>query len=387
MSSRNRLPEHIYCDQAATSFPKPETVKQAVLNTMESSSASPGRSAHQMALAAARTVFEARETAADFFGAPDSSRIAFTLNVTQALNIALNGLLQPGDHVLTTSMEHNSVMRPLSALVEKGVQLEIVPLDKQGLIDPAEFTSRIRSNTKMAVVNHASNVTGAICPIARIKKAVGDIIVLVDAAQSAGAIPVKIEETGADIIAFTGHKGLLGPTGTGGLWIRTGLDLAPLVRGGTGSRSELEHHPDFMPDLLEAGTPNTHGLAGLAAGLEFIMETGLNRIRMHEEKLTGFFLSGLETIRGMEIHGPKNPDQRTAVVSVNLANWSPSDLARELDRRYGIMTRPGLHCAPRAHKTIGTFPRGTVRFSFGWFNTEEEIGLIIKALEELSLGG
>jgi len=375
----------IYCDQAATSFPKPPAVIEAVTQALTEFSASPGRSAHRMSLAASRTVFEAREAVAELLGVDDSSQIAWTLNVTQALNLALNGLLQEGDHVLTTSFEHNSVMRPLSWLARaRKVEVEVIPVPPDGQVDPAEFSRRLTGRTRLAVVNHASNVVGTLCPLKEVKKALGGVPLLADAAQSAGAVPLDPIEEMADLLAFTGHKGLLGPTGTGGLWVRRGLALGPLIRGGTGSRSESEEQPEFMPDALEAGTPNTHGLAGLAAGVRYILDTGVETIRRHELQLTKLFLNGLTQIRGIKIYGPSDPNMRTAVVSLNLAGWSPSDLALALDREFGILTRAGLHCAPRAHRTLGTFPEGTVRFSFGVFNTAGEIEAVLTALDLLS---
>jgi len=338
-----------------------------------------------MSLDASRTVFRAREAVASLLGAPDSSRIAFTLNATMALNIALAGWLRPGDHVLATSLEHNSVARPLTALKERlGVEVEIVQADGEGRLDPADFRSRLRKTTRLAVVNHVSNVIGSVSPVRDIRDALEGVPLLVDAAQSAGGIPLAPVNEIADMVAFTGHKGLFGPTGTGGLWVRPGVELAPLVRGGTGSRSEQDRQPDFMPDALEAGTQNTHGLAGLAAGVEFLLEKGVENVLRHERRLTGLFMEGLSAVAGVRMYGPADPERRGALVSVNLDGWSPSDLARELDRHYGIMTRAGLHCAPWAHRTIGTFPAGTVRFSFGWFNTEDEVGRVLAALAELS---
>ncbi|MFH1135267.1 MAG: aminotransferase class V-fold PLP-dependent enzyme [Pseudomonadota bacterium] len=374
----------IYCDQAATSFPKPPEVIEAVAAALGRISASPGRSAHRLSLAAARVVFEAREAVAELLGVEDSSRIIFTLNVTHALNLALGGLLRPGDHVLTTSLEHNSVMRPLTWLGRtRGVEVEAMPLNAEGVIEPGEFSKKIKPQTRLAVVNHASNVTGAICPLKEIKAVLGNIPLLVDAAQSAGAIPLSRDQ-GPDMIAFTGHKGLLGPTGTGGLWVSPGLDPAPLVRGGTGSGSELEEQPGFMPDKLEAGTPNTHGLAGLAAGIRFVLDIGPEKIRDHEMNLTRRFLYGLSGIPGAVVYGPSDPARRVAVISLNLRGWSPSDLAHALDREFGIMTRAGLHCAPRAHRALGTFTRGAVRFSFGWSNSEAEVDRVLAALDRLS---
>lgn len=375
----------IYADQAATSFPKPPEVIRAVEQAMKSASASPGRSAHQMSVQAARTVFAAREAMADILGAEDSGQIAFFLNVTQALNVALYGLLRPGDHVLTTPLEHNSVLRPLSWLQsEARVEVEVIPADAFGCYDPVMFSRLRRSNTRLVVVNHASNVTGLISPLEEIKAEAADLPVIVDVAQSAGVLDLTSITGSADGVAFTGHKGLLGPTGTGGLWIKPDLKIKPLFRGGTGSLSEKEEQPDFMPDALEAGTHNTHGLAGLTAGVEFIQKIGVASIRAHEMELTRVFLDGLRQMAGVQVYGPLEASLRVAVVSINVAGWSPSDLAHALERQYGILTRPGLHCAPRYHRTLGTFPSGTVRFSFGWFNTRAEVDLIIRAIDELA---
>ncbi|MEW5722525.1 MAG: aminotransferase class V-fold PLP-dependent enzyme [Thermodesulfobacteriota bacterium] len=375
----------IYCDQAATSWPKPAEVIEAVTRSLADGPGSPGRSAHQGALTAARLVFSAREALAELLGVEEWDRIVFTLNVTMALNLAFSGLLSPGDHVLTTAFEHNSVMRPLMRLArERGVRVSLVGPGPDGLVGAEGFARRRRKDTRLAVVNHASNVTGALAPLAEIKAALGPVPLVVDTAQSAGVIPLAPAGRFCDVLAFTGHKGLLGPTGTGGLWVRPGLDIRPLVQGGTGSRSEREEQPDFLPDALEAGTPNTHGLAGLAAGIRFVLATGVQRIREHELGLTRDFLAGLAGIRGAQVYGPRDPERRTAVISLNLAGWSPSDLALALDREFGIMTRAGLHCAPRVHRTLGTFPQGVVRFSFGWFNTSDEVGRVLEALGKLS---
>ena len=356
----------------------------AMAEALTAHSASPGRSAHQYSLLSSRIIFDAREAAAELLGAPDSSRIAFTLNVTWALNTAL-GRLKPGGHVLTSCLEHNSVMRPLNHLArERGIELEIVPLNPDGYMDPDEFRKRKRPDTQLAVVTHASNVIGLILPIREIRRALDGVPLLVDAAQTAGVVSLHPVTDLADMIAFTGHKSLLGPTGTGGLWARDGIDIPPLARGGTGSRSELEEQPEFMPDALEAGTPNTHGLAGLAAGIQYVLQTGTDKILAHEQALNRIFMDGLSQIKGATAYGPVDPTARVGVVSLNLDGWSPSDLALALDREYGIMTRSGLHCSPRAHQTIGTFPQGTVRFSFGWFNTRDHIDAALKALDALS---
>jgi cysteine desulfurase / selenocysteine lyase len=376
--------ELIYCDQAATSFPKPPSVAEAVHRAMTDHSASPGRSGHRMSLAASRLVFSAREAMAELLGVDDSARIIFTLNVTMALNVALAGLLQPNDHVLTTGMEHNSVMRPLNRLAESmGITVEVVPTASDGRVDPRDFTVRLQPRTALVVVNHVSNVTGTIQPIREIKTALNGIPLLVDTAQSAGVLSLDPAESLADLIAFTGHKSLFGPTGTGGLWVRPGLDLSPMISGGTGSRSEKEEHPEFMPDMLEAGTPNVHGLAGLTAGIAFIQSTGREHIHRHEMEIGRVLLDGLSQIRDADLYGPSSLQDRLSVISMNLKGWSSSALSRVLDREFGILTRPGLHCAPRAHRTIGTFPQGTVRFSFGWFNTVSEAENVLVALDRI----
>ena len=379
------MPELIYFDQAATSFPKPPVVVEAVCGSLTDFSASPGRSGHRYALAASRVVFEARENMAELLGVDDSSRIVFTANVTQALNLSLSGYLQSGDHVLISSLEHNSVMRPLTWLAEnRGLDVEVVPLARTGLVDPEDFRSRLNSRTRLVVVNHASNVTGAIAPLRELKAAVEPVTLLVDGAQSAGSLDLNGISEMADLFAFTGHKALLGPTGTGGLWVRPGLELEPLIRGGTGSRSEKEVQPEFMPDALEAGTPNTHGLAGLAAGVRLVLDIGTSVVREHELLLLRSFLTGLGHVKGLQVYGPAAADHRVAVVSVNLDGWSTSDLSGTLENDFSILTRPGLHCAPRAHQSLGTWPVGTVRFSFGYFNTLQEIDAVLEALDQLS---
>lgn len=374
----------IYADQAATSFPKPDRVVKAIRKALTEFSASPGRSSHRMSIDASRTVFEAREKVADLFNADDSSRICFTQNVTQSLNMAISGLVKPGDHVLTTSMEHNSVMRPLVWLEKsRQVKINIIQASPFGLMDYNDFKKNLTPKTSLVVINHASNVTGAICDPAEVKKAIGRATLLVDAAQSAGAIPIDVSAGGIDILAFTGHKSLLGPTGTGGMWVSPDIDIEPFLRGGTGSNSEELDHPDFMPDQLEAGTLNTHGLAGLLAGIEFVMDRGVDAVKDHEQNLVDKFIEGLAGIKGLTCYSPPKPKDRLAVVSINLAGWSPSDLSLALDSEFGIMTRGGMHCAAGAHKTINTYPMGTVRFSFGIFNTLKQVEKILTALETL----
>lgn len=378
---------HIYFDNAATSWPKPPNMMEAMVKFSQSIGANPGRSGHRLSIEAARVVYEARELVAELVGAPDPLSIVFTKNATEAINCALLGLLKPGDHVVTSSMEHNSVMRPLRFLEQQGVELSIIPCSTSGELDPDDAVGCLKKNTRAIVVTHASNVTGTLLPIDSLTRLAREreIIFILDAAQTAGCVPIDVVRTGVDILCFTGHKSLLGPQGTGGFYIRKGLEnlLSPLIRGGTGSASELEEQPDFLPDKFESGTPNAIGLAGLAAGLRFLLDAGVEQIRKKEMQLTRLFLSGAADIPGVTTYGPLDADKRTAVVSFNIQGISPSDLAFELDEQFGVLCRPGLHCAPAAHRTIGTFSRGAVRFSFGYFTTEEEVRLGVDAIAHL----
>lgn len=379
--------EVIYFDQAATSWPKPPEVMAAMVDFHRSIGASPGRSAHRRSLDAARTVLGAREAVARLFGVADPLRIVFTKNATEALNLVAFGLLEPGDHCITSSLEHNSVMRPLRALEAQGVELSLIPCSARGEIDPHEIIPLIKPNTKALFLTHASNVTGAILPVAEAATIARDngLVLCVDAAQTAGALPIDVGEMDVDFLVFTGHKSLYGPQGTGGLYIRPGFEdqIRPLMLGGTGSRSEYEVQPDFMPDRFESGTPNAVGLAGLEAGVAFILGQGVSAIRAFEEQLTGRLLEGLSALEGVRVYGPATAHERTAVVSFTLPNLSPSDAALVLDDEHGILCRPGLHCAPAAHKTIGTFPQGTIRFSLGFFNTPAQVDHALQALDRL----
>jgi cysteine desulfurase family protein len=375
----------IYLDNAATSFPKPPEVGETMHRLIQEISLSPGRSAHRFSLTASRVIFEARERIAAFFGCPDSSRVVFTSNVTEALNVGIFGLLQPGDQVLTTGMEHNSVMRPLRHLEKtRGIILTILPTSPTTGIDPDDIPKHLNKKTRLIIINHVSNVTGVVADLGAISKRKGKALLMVDAAQSAGVFPLEMEAFGIDFLAFTGHKGLFGPTGTGGFLLRQGLVLPPLTMGGTGSNSEFEEQPQLMPDCFESGTPNTLGIAGLAAGLEFIEKTGRETIRLHEERLTSLLLAGLSRIPGVTVHGPPAGTNRGSAVSLTMAGKSVADLAFLLDRNHGIMARAGLHCAPAAHRSIGTFPQGTLRLSPGFFNTEAEIQNVLTALARIS---
>ncbi len=380
-----QTPKNVYLDNAATSFPKPLEVEQAMARLLREGSLSPGRSAHAFSLSASRVIFEAREAVAEFFGCRDSSRTVFTSNVTTALNVGIFGLLQPGDHVLTTGVEHNSVMRPLRFLEKKrGVAVEMLPTSAAGEIDPDDIPARLRKNTRLLIVNHASNVTGALADLAAIGSRKGQALFLVDAAQSAGVFPIDVEAVGIDFLAFTGHKALFGPTGTGGFVFAKGLALPPLMLGGTGSHSEAEEQPGLAPDCYESGTPNTLGIAGLAAGLAFIRKTGMETIRRHEEALVRLLLDGLARMPGVTVYGPPTGRQRGSAVSLRMAGKSVAELAFLLDRHHGIMSRAGLHCAPAAHRSIGTFPDGTLRLSPGFFNSEEDIKAALAALASIS---
>lgn len=350
------------------------------------SAANPGRSGHRMSIEAGRVLYDTRAGLASLFGIKDPLRIAFTLNATMALNIALLGLLKPGDHVITTSMEHNSVARPLRWLESTGVALTIVQADSMtGEVKAEDIIAAINPATKLVAMTHASNVTGTIMPVAEVGKEtrIKGVTLLVDAAQTAGAIPIDVETMGVDMLAFTGHKSLFGPMGTGGLYVKPGLELEPLLRGGTGSRSEEDIQPEFMPDRLESGTPNTVGAAGLGAGLGFIEATGLNQIRKNKEALSLRFLEGLSGIDGITVYGLPDGAGRLPIVALNMADLACSEIADRLDKDYEIMVRAGLHCSPWAHETVGTYPDGAVRFSFGYFNTNDEIDAALLALREI----
>jgi cysteine desulfurase family protein len=380
--------EYIYFDNAATSWPKPKAMINAMAAFNAHVGSNPGRSGHRLSIEAGRIIFNARETIASLLGARDPLSVIFTRNATEGINTVVRGLLRPGDHVITSNVEHNSVMRPLRAMKPDGVELSVVSCSGTGDISPDDIASAIKKNTRMIIVTHASNVTGIIMPIAEIAEIAREngVVMCVDAAQTAGSLPIDVIRDNIDILVFTGHKSLYGPQGTGGFYIRKGLEkmVSPLERGGTGSGSEFEEQPDFMPDRFESGTPNTIGIAGLGAGAGHVAAMGVDAIREKEIALTKLFLDGIRSIKGVRIYGDKNPAKRSAMVSFTIDGMSPSDISFDLDERFNIMSRPGLHCAPSAHRTIGTFPDGAVRFSFGIFTTEKEITTAIKAIETLS---
>ena len=376
----------IYFDNACTSFPKPPSVVEAIQEYCLRVGSSPGRSGHRLALEASRLIFETRENLSQLFNISRSERVILTSNATEALNLAILGLLTDGDHVVTSSMEHNSVMRPLNNLLKKGIiDLSIVPCSEDGHIDLEALERSVKKNTRLIAINHASNVVGTIAPLEEIGRISGEIPFLADVAQSAGAVPIDVEACGIDLLAFTGHKSLYGPQGTGGLFVREGIDLEPLRMGGTGSKSESWEHPDFVPDKYECGTPNTLGISGLGEGVRFILGEGIDKIRQHEMALTQRFLEGLEDIEGITVYGPKKSDEQTATVSINVKEREASEVGYRLDREFDIMTRVGLHCNPGAHRTIGTFPHGTVRLSMAYLNAQEEVSQVLEALRKIAM--
>lgn len=384
------LPERlIYLDNAATSWPKPPEVAAAMADFLERIGANPGRSGHRLSLESARIVYKTRERVAQFFNTPDPQRVVFGLNVTEALNLALHGLLHPGEHVITSNMEHNSMMRPLRDLEVQGIEVTVVPCSPQGCLNPADVEAAIRPNTVLLAINHASNVSGTLLPvneIGRIARA-HNLLLLTDEAQTAGAYPVDMQADCIDLLAFTGHKSLYGPMGTGGLIIGERVDIQhmkPLKRGGTGSRSERETQPEFAPDRYESGTPNAVGLAGLGASIRWLQQRGIEQIRAHEVALCQQMLAGLSAIPGVTVRGPLDAKLRTATVSFNIAHMPPSEVGLRLDDEFGILCRVGLHCAPAAHHTLGTFPEGTVRFGMGVFNTRDDVDMAIRAVRQLA---
>lgn len=374
----------IYLDNAATSYPKPECVIKAMEDYFKNIGANAGRAAHRRSIEASKIVFETRELVANLIGATDSSRIIFTQNATESLNLAILGLrLNKGDEVLTSSIEHNSAMRPLKYLERKQkIKIDVVKCGPDGQLDPESIAARITKKTKLIVINHASNVLGTILPVREIgmlaKKY--NIPFLVDAAQTIGFVPMNVIKDHLDLLAFSGHKGLLGPQGIGCLYIKEGIELKPLKFGGTGSNSASLLQPDFLPDKYESGTLNLPGIAGLNAGIRFILKKGIDNISDHIQNLTGILIEKLLKLKGITVYGTRNKNLQTGVVSINIKGIEPSEIGRILDKEYDIATRVGLHCSPLAHKTIGTFPKGTVRISLGLFNTVQEIEEVVKAL-------
>lgn len=375
----------IYLDNAATTLHKPQQVIDAVVHAMQSMG-NCARGTHEEALDAARTVYDARVRLALLFGCPRVDHVAFTANSTEALNIAINGLIGPGDHVISTDLEHNSVLRPLYRLeAEHGAELSFVPADKLGNVDYADFERLMKPNTRAVVCTNASNLTGTVLDIERIAKTAHShgALVIVDASQTAGCWPIDMKKMGIDVLCFTGHKGLMGPQGTGGICVKEGIEIRPFKVGGSGVQSYSRTHPAEYPTRLEAGTLNGHGIAGLGAAAKFISETGVENIHAKERSLMLRFYEGVKNIEGVTVYGDFTKD-KTAIVALNIRDYESGEVSYELSQGYGIATRPGAHCAPRMHKALGTAEVGAVRFSFSFYNTEEEIDEAVRAVAELA---
>ena len=374
----------IYLDNAATTLHKPpqvaEAVKQAILTAGNAA-----RGAHGASMQASRTVFETRQKLARLLGCPRTDHVVFTANSTMALNIAINGILSPEDHAISTDLEHNSVLRPLYALQDQGMGLNFVRANRQGNIRYEDFAPLFRPNTRAVVCTRASNLTGNMLDIARIAEIAHahGALLIVDASQTAGTVPIDMTALGVDVLCFTGHKGLMGPQGTGGLCIRPGVEIRPLLRGGSGIHSFDRHQPEAYPTRLEAGTLNSHGIAGLDAAVDYL-EVGVEAIHQKEQALMRRFYECVRHIDGVTVYGDFSPSQRAAIVALNIRDYDSAEIADVLSADYGIATRPGAHCAPRMHEALGTVQQGAVRFSFSVFNTEEEIDAAIAAVAELA---
>lgn len=388
------MPRRIYFDNAATSFPKPLGVLQVMTCYAQEIGASAGRGIYAEAMESGRIIQETRQNLCRLLNATSPDHMVMTFNCTDGLVLAIKGILtRPGDHVITTRMEHNSVVRPIEALREQlGIEVTCIPADSIGLIDPEDIRRAVRPNTKLIAIVHGSNVCGSVQDIAAVGQIArqGGITFLVDAAQTIGHIPIDVQALGVDLLAFPGHKGLLGPLGTGALYVRPGMEkhLRPLREGGTGSKSEIPRQPDFMPDRFEAGSHNALGICGLNEGVKYLLEQGMESIRRHERQLCQAFLEATGTMEHVTVYGPRNVDQRVGVFSVTIEGYEPAELSAILEDRFGLLTRPGLHCAPFAHQAIGSFDRGgTCRFSTGPFTTLEDIHQATCALAELCRHG
>jgi cysteine desulfurase family protein len=377
----------IYLDNSATSFPKPQATYDQMIIYTQKIAANPGRGSHRLAVQSAAVIYETRELLAQLFNIEDPMRIVFTKNCTEALNIGIKGLLRPGDHVVTTSMEHNSVLRPLHYLTRRGVKVSIVKGNKWGYVDPEDLLSSMTKNTKLVVLTHCSNLTGTIQPIREVGKMCKErgIPFMVDAAQSAGVLPIDVQLDCIDLLAFPGHKGLYGPMGTGGLYISSTLKkMEPLILGGTGSLSHSMEQPDFMPDMYESGTPNLPGIAGLNGGLKYVLEMGIDVIRAHEVQLINRMEAALGSTWNIQLYGPSGGERKGGILLLNIKGAEASEVAQLLDEQSEIYVRPGMHCAPLAHETIGTSKTGAIRLSVGSYNTLDEMDIASKKLIELS---
>lgn len=378
----------IYLDNAASSCPKPPGVIDAVDQCLREWCANPGRGAHKTAVAAARVIYRTREKAAGLLNVADSANIIFTQNATDSLNMAMRGLLSPGDHVVSSTVEHNAVVRPLRVLTGEGVEVTLVPSDPTGLVDADAVLAAVRASTKLVILTHASNITGAIQPIPELSLALKErgVPLLVDAAQSAGTIPLDMEAMPVSLLACTGHKSLMGPQGIGILYISPDIELRSVRQGGTGTHSEAAQDTLARPDRYEAGTLNTPGIAGLGAGIDFLQGEGIENLGRHKAELTEVLYEGLSSIGGVTLYGPPPGAPRGPLVAFNVGEMPSSEVAGILDSRYEIASRAGIHCAPGAHQAMGTLKRGAVRLSIGPFNTREEIETAITAVEEIAAG-
>jgi cysteine desulfurase family protein len=383
--------KEIYLDAAATSRQKPPQVLKALMSYAQEVGVSHGRGTYRRGIEANQLVFETRSALARLFTVQRMDRILFMKNVTEAINTALKGFLKSGDHVVLSGLEHNAIIRPLNKMkAQKGVDYTLVAANSHGRLNPFDFEQALKPNTKMVCLTHASNVVGTLTPVEEVGKICSKkgIAFLVDAAQTAGAVPLSMKDLHIDFLCFTGHKALMGPPGTGGLIVAPQWNLDSYLEGGTGSNSDKEEQPTQWPDKFESGTQNEWGLAGLKSALDFLLKNGVEAVRKKEMGLTRMFLSEVEKIKGIRLYGlpAGSESDRVAVVSLNIEGKDPSEVGYELDEKYGIMTRVGLHCAPLAHRTIGTYPVGTVRFSFGYYNTEKEVLSAVKALKEITNG-
>lgn len=376
----------IYLDNAATSYPKPQQVAKSMYDFMINNGSSSGRGSYQRAMQSDFLVYETRKLVGELFNFKDPKKVIFTSNVTESLNLALRGILKENDHVVTSSLEHNAVWRCLKTLEkEKNITITKVPATKEGYTNPIDVAKSIKENTKLIVFTHASNVLGTIQPIKEIGRIAkdNDILFLVDAAQTAGACNIDVKEDNIDLLAFTGHKSLLGPMGTGGLIINCDYDINPLKVGGTGGDSAYEYQPDYYPNKLETGTLNVSGIVGFREAIKFINKESIAKIHNKEKKLTAYALDKLKEVKNIEIYGPQNSEDIVGVISFNIKNIRAEDAVHELDSKYNIMLRAGLHCAPNAHELIGTKEIGSMRIGIGYFNEKEDIDKLVQALNEI----
>ncbi len=382
--------KRIYLDNAATSFPKPPSVQQALIDYATRVGASAGRGAYAEAKESGRIILECRKRIARLIHAPNPNHIIMTLNCSDGLNLAIHGLLKSGDHVITTWMDHNSILRPLNELKNQiGLAVDFVPTAEDGIVDPDDIRKAIKPNTRLIAILHGSNVTGTVEPISEVSKIARErnILFLLDAAQTVGHLPIDVQKDDIDFLAAPGHKGTLGPLGTGFFYLRPGLEkiLSSIRQGGTGTRSEEAVQPEILPDKYETGSHNAIGIAGLSAGLEYILNRSVDEIRAHDRSLCSRFMAGLDEIDGLKWFGPRDVERRVGVFSVRMEGYTPGELSAALESKFNVLTRSGLHCAPLAHKTIGTLETGgTTRFSFGPFVTQEDIDYTIHALKSIA---